>query len=370
MRATWQRVVPNLHYAATLLLAVLAVPAIQHLHLPTHLNWGAIVVFYWVTVGSRSLLYALVLCLLALPLRQSIGIFWARYRKEKLRLVFALLFLVALHRFLSFAIAMLLTVEALFVAELAERSNSEAGSFPRKALAVLASAAYMFLGASLVMIYNDIIVAARFPLSYDAFLNRVDTSILWGRSVSVIAHTMFTVLPARLLSFLDFSYFQMFPVVGAALLISAYHSWRRGMQFVGCCLTAYYLTLLVFYVWPTYGPYIFCSTHTAQFPHYLTSYIFQTAGMQNLPAISQHRSRSLASGYYIAFPSMHLGLPVIAMWFMRRWRFAFWFLAAYICIVAFTVVILEWHYALDIPGGIAVGALALAIMGCRTATGD
>jgi hypothetical protein len=38
--------------------------------------------------------------------------------------------------------------------------------------------------------------------------------------------------------------------------------------------------------------------------------------------------------------------------------------------VAFTVVILEWHYALDIPGGIAVGALALAIMGCKTATGD
>jgi len=308
-------------------------------------------------------LYAMVFCILALPLRQSVGLFWTRYRKEKVRIVFALVFLVLLHHLLPFTIAILLTANALFVVELAERSKSEAGSFHKKVISVFIPAAYMFVGVTLVMIYNDIIVASRFPLSYDAFLNRFDTSILWGRSVSSIAHTMFAILPAKLLSFLDFAYFQMFLVVGAALLISSYCSCKRGLQFVGACLTAYYLALLIFYIWPTYGPYIFCGTHAAQFPTYLTAYVFQTTGMPNLQAIAQHRSRYLASGYYIAFPSMHIGLPMIAMWYLRRWRIVFWLLAAYNCIVVFAIVILEWHYVLDIPGGIAVGALALAITG-------
>jgi PAP2 superfamily len=358
-----RKIVPNLHYAATVLLAVLAVPAIRHLGLTTHLNWRGIMLFYWVGLGPRSLLYAMAFCLLALPLRQSVGPLWARYTKEKLRFVFALLLLGVLNRLLAFPIAILLTANALMAVELAERSKADATSFRKKAVSVIVSAVYMLLGVTLVMIYNDIIVASRFPLSYDAILNQGDSRILWGQSVSAIAHRMFTVLPPKLLSFLDTAYFQMFLIVGATLLISAYHSRKRGLQFVGACLTAYYLTLLIFYFWPTYGPYIFCPTHAAQYPGYLTAYVFQTSGMPGLQAIAQHKTRYLASGYYIAFPSMHIGLPVIAMWFMRYWRPVFWLLAAYVCTVAFAVVILEWHYALDIPGGIAVGALALAITG-------
>jgi hypothetical protein len=77
---------------------------------------------------------------------------------------------------------------------------------------------------------------------------------------------MFAVLPPRLLSFLDFAYFQMFFVMGGTLFVSAYTSCKRGLQFAGACLTAYYLTLLIFYVWPTYGLYLYCSTHAAEFP--------------------------------------------------------------------------------------------------------
>ena len=368
MLATLRKIVPNLHYACTVLLAILAVPLIRHLHLPAHLDWRGNLVFYWVTLGSRSLLYAMVFCGLAFPLRQSVGLFLARYRREKLRILFALVFLVLLYRVLPFTTTILSAAKALFVIEFAERSKSQAGSFPRKAIAVFVPATYMFAGLTLVIIYNDIIVAGRFPLSYDAFLSRVDASILWGRSISSIAHAMCAILPVRLLTFLDFAYFQMFAVVGAGLLMSAYCSYRRGMQFVGACLTAYYLALLIFYVWPTYGPYVFCGTHAAQFPAYLTAYRFQTSGMQSLQTVSQHKSRYLASGYYISFPALHVGLPVIAMWFTRRWHTVFWLLAAYNCIVVFAIVILEWHYAIDLFGGAAVGALALAIVGWGAST--
>ena len=363
MLATLRKIVPNLHYACTALLAILAVPAIQHLHLPAHLDWRGNLVFYWVTLGSRSLLYAMVVCGLAFPLRESLGPFWARYRKEKLRILFALIFLVLLHRVLPFPTAILSAAKALFVIELAERRKSGAGSFSRKVMTVLVPAAYMFAGLTLVGIYNDIIVADRFPLSYDTFLNRVDSGILWGRSISSISHALWAILPARLLTFFDYAYFQMFAVVGAGLLMSAYGSYRRGMQFVGACLTAYDLALLIFYVWPTYGPYVFCGTHAAQFPAYLTAYSFQTSGMRSLQAVSQHKMRYLASGYYIAFPSLHIALPMITMWLMRRWRKVFWVLAVYNCIVVFAIVILEWHYAIDLVGGVAAGVLALAIVG-------
>jgi len=221
----------------------------------------------------------------------------------------------------------------------------------------------MFVGLIVMGIYNDIIVADRFPLSYDAFLSRVDTIILWGQSVSQISHAMWTLLPARWLSFLDFAYFQMFAVVGAGFLMSAYGSYRRGMQFVGACLTAYYLALLIFFLWPSYGPYVFCGTHAARFPAYLTAYSFQVSGLRSLQAVAQRKMPYLASGYYIAFPSMHIALPVITMWLLRHWPRIFWLLAAYNVIVVSAILILEWHYAIDLIGGIAVAALALAIVG-------
>jgi hypothetical protein len=305
----------------------------------------------------------MVFCGLAFPLRQSIGPFLARYRKDKRRILLALVFLALLLCTLPLKTAILYAARALFVIELGERSNSRAGSFFRKAMTVLVPAAYMFAGLIVMGIYNDIIVADRFPLSYDTFLSQVDAIILWGRSVSSISHAMWTILPPRFLTFLDFAYFQMFAVVGAGFLMSAYGSYRRGMQFVGACLTAYYLALLIFYVWPTYGPYVFCATHAARFPIYLTAYNFQASGLRSLQAVSQRKMQYLASGYYIAFPSMHIALPVIAMWLMRRWPKVFWLLAAYNVIVVVAVLILEWHYAIDLVGGIAVAVLALAIVG-------
>lgn len=322
-------------------------------------------VTYWVGFGSKSLLRALLFCILAFPLGQTLGRFCARYRKEKLRILLALGFVIVLTFVVQFTIAILLAVDALFLVELAERAKTEGNSLRRVVLSVLASAAYLSLGIVLVLVYNDIIVASRFPLSWDNALNQIDVRLFQGRSVSDIAHSLFAIMPAGFFRFLDFAYFQMFLVVGAALLISAFHSFRRGLQFAGACLTAYYLALLVFYFWPTYGPYIYCMGHATRYPPYLTSYVFQKPGIAGLQEIAQHRSRSLASGYYIAFPSLHIGLPVIAMWFLRRWRTVFWLLAGYNAVLACSLVVLEWHYVLDIPGGIAVAALALAMVGAE-----
>jgi len=320
-------------------------------------------VFFWVGLGPKSLLYAVLFCLLALPFRQTVVPFWKRYRKEKLRIVLAVLFLVALTFVLSFRVSVLLTIDALAIVELAERARDEHGHFRARALSIGVCAAYMFCGVIVVLVYNDIIATSRYPLSYDAALNLLDAALLGGKSVTGIASAAFAVLPEQVLRFLDAAYFQMFLLLGAALFLSAYQSLRRGLQFVGTCLTAYYLSLLIFYLWPTYGPYVYSPLRVAEFPSYLTTYAFQNAGMVGLEAIAQHRIWNLGSGFYIAFPSMHIGLPVIAMWFCRRLRPVFWVLAAYTCVAAVAVVVLEWHYALDVPGGVIVAALALIMAG-------
>jgi membrane-associated phospholipid phosphatase len=134
------------------------------------------------------------------------------------------------------------------------------------------------------------------------------------------------------------------------------------MQFVGACLTAYYIGLLIFYIWPTYGPYVYCQMHAAQFPTYLAAHSLQVGAMRSLQAVSQHKMRYLASGYYISFPSLHVGLPLIAMWLTRNWPKVFWILALYNCIVVASILTLEWHYAIDLVGGAAVGICALAMV--------
>jgi hypothetical protein len=363
MLTTLRQLVSKLHYACTGLLAVLAIPAIQRLRLPMHADWRGMLLVYSTGLGTRSVLCALLFCVLAFPFSQTLGSVWESYRKKKVRLLLLLVFLIiVLSSARQFAVGIPLAIGGLFLVELAERDKVQGSSFHKRMISVLGSAAYLFVGIVLVLIYNDIIVASRFPLSHDSALNNVDMRIFFGRSVSDIAHTWFRVAPDATLRFLDFAYFQMFTVVGAAFLISAYGSSERGLQFAGSCLTAYYIALLIFYLWPTYGPYMYCPGHAARYPRYLTSYVFQKGGIADLQAISQRQAWSVANLYFIAFPSLHIALPVIAMWFLRRWRVVFWLLVVYSAVVACAVVLLEWHYALDIPGGIAVAALALAVV--------
>lgn len=361
--STLQSLGSRLHFFSTAALALLAVPLIIHSRLPVRLHWGTMLVFFWVSLGSKSVPRALLFVLLAFPPRQTIGPFLARWRRQKIRIALALVFLAALSLMLQFAAALLLTIDALLVLELAERARADGQSFAAKAAGVLAVAAYLFLGISLVLVYNDIIMAARLPVSYDSALNHLDMRLLGGHSVSELAHRLYGTLPAWMLRFLDVAYFQMFLVVGGAFLIAAYQSPSRGLRFAGTCLTAYYVALLVFFVWPTYGPYLFCPGHLDRYPQYMTTYLFHQAGIAGLAAAQAHRMQALASGYYIAFPSLHIALPGIAMWYLRRWGVVFWLLLTYNVVIAAAIVVLEWHYALDLPGGIAVAVLAIVIVG-------
>jgi hypothetical protein len=222
----------------------------------------------------------------------------------------------------------------------------------------------LFAGFLLVFAYNDIVLSIRFFGATDAAFNAADKWMLHGGSVSGISHWAVRHFSVSAFQFLEFIYFGMFPQIGAALILSTFHGGqKRGLEFVGAILTAYYVSLFLFYVWPSQGPYYLCLNHFSQFPPELRTYAAQAGSLAASKALWNHaHAGSISTDYFIAFPCMHIAQPLIAMWFLRPWRRMVIALAAYDVLLLVAIVLLEWHYIVDILGGVLVAGLAIAMI--------
>ena len=65
------------------------------------------------------------------------------------------------------------------------------------------------------------------------------------------------------------------------------------------------------------------------------------------------------------FPSMHVAHAAIAMWFCRRWTRISKLLLIYNVVLVPVILLLEWHYLVDILGGILVAIAAKLITHVR-----
>jgi hypothetical protein len=222
---------------------------------------------------------------------------------------------------------------------------------------------YLFVGFLLVLAYNAIIVSARSNFAYDPTFNAIDKYLLHGFTVFELSHWALRTFPPSLFRFLEFVYYGMFPQIGAGMiLVGLYDGKHRALQFVGTILMAYYLTLGLFYLWPSHGPYYLCPMHFERFPSTLQTYFAQKFLLRDAIGLSNHRSiQRISSDYFIAFPCMHIAQPLIVMWFLRRWRRVTMALCIYDALLIVAILLLEWHYLVDIFGGVLVAAAAIAI---------
>jgi len=190
---------------------------------------------------------------------------------------------------------------------------------------------------------------------------------LHGMSVSDLCHWAVRRFPVSFFHFLEFVYFGMFPQIGAALILGAvYAGKKQALRFVGTILTAYYLALILFFLWPSQGPYYLCPTHFAEFPQSLKAYGAQKASLANCQALWNHlRILRISTDYYIAFPCMHIAQPLVVLWFLRKWKRMTAVLAAYDVLLVAAIVLLEWHYVVDILAGVVVAGLAIAAVDGR-----
>ena len=124
---------------------------------------------------------------------------------------------------------------------------------------------------------------------------------------------------------------------------------------------AYYISLLIYCLWPSQGPYAICPGHFARFPASSTRFYQQlTLDMAN--ALWAHKPPGEVEGYYISFPCMHITQPAITLWFLRPWRRLTLLLIVYDVLLAAAIILLEWHYFVDVLGGFAVAAAAIWVV--------
>jgi hypothetical protein len=218
---------------------------------------------------------------------------------------------------------------------------------------------YLAVGIDAALFFSSVIVTLRPCTEYDAALSHLDSLLLLGNSVvQMSAQCAPLYIPA------EYVYYSIGGTMGAAILfLCLAGDMRAAFRMSGAILTAYYLSLVIFFIFPAQGPFVAVSL-----PLNLITASIQRMSLANATFLYHHNGwLDPPRAYYVAFPSLHMAQPLIAAWFLRRWRVVSAILVAYCVLLAGAIVVLRWHYVVDIIGGLAVAALAIAIV---SATSD
>jgi membrane-associated phospholipid phosphatase len=125
------------------------------------------------------------------------------------------------------------------------------------------------------------------------------------------------------------------------------------------------LSLFVYICMPAIGPWIHPTLHREGagflFPTFGTQQmILQRANLLWSHTISPEVTRVDVTDAFVSFPSLHIAVPFIAIWFLRDYKRLFWVcLTVYVCLLVPSVVLLEWHYIVDVVGGLVTAVLAI-----------
>ena len=349
------------HYWFSAVLLLLLLPCLRRLNLPLNLDWAWFLFIQWLALGVLSIFLALLLYLIGFATRESLSPVVNRFRRNPLKIVFFMIYFFVLWWSAGWFKSLVLTIDTIIIIELRQELQ---GRFGQTLKAVFVPGLYLFVGLLLVSAYNDIIVSLRFFAAGDVALNNADKWLLHGWTVSQLSHWALQVLPFGFFRFLEFVYFGMFLQVGAAFILVAFYSGRKAsLRFVGAVLTAYYLSLTVFYLWPSHGPYYLCANHFSEFPRQLASYATQKKYLHDAQSLWHHIHLSqLSFDFFIAFPCMHITQPLIALWFLRQWRRIVVVLVLYDIFLVAAIVLLEWHYVVDVLAGVPLALLSIAMV--------
>jgi hypothetical protein len=329
----------KIHFCLTAVFAILLVPA----GIYTRLRIGPSLSSCWFLIAwaFQSIIWA------ALLYQFGITGSWIPYGRNYLRLVPAIVMGIAL-----VAIYGLAGAEFTIVGFAVVEFNYRGGDW-RKAANALLPWLYLAGGILVAQYYSSVIVTLRPCTEFDAILNRLDSLLLFGGSVVRLSSECVALYaPAEIV------YYSMGGVMGAAILFLCLVGDRRAaFQMGGAILLAYYMSLIVFYLVPAQGPFI-----TAGLPQQMLTAAIQHSSLGNATILYRHAGwLTPPLAYYVAFPSLHVAQPLIAGWFLRRWRAVSFIVFIYCGLLSAAILILRWHYLVDIIAGSAVACLAVSV---------
>ena len=329
--------------------------------LPLRIAFVDITSDYWGGTAFSAAFVAIGLAVIGLPIRQTLVPFLTRFRENKGRIVIALLLATWLIYLLGFWLGAIVTVDALGVAELLERRKQ----ILLDAIDIFVPALYLFLGLILVFSFNHALVGIRNPWTYDLFFQHLDR-VLFHVNVTDIAHWSLSHLPIWFFRLLEFTYYGLYGRLIAILVFAALlRSQQYAVKYVRTLLICYAIALVVYSVLPAKGPYSICPIHLSSYPRSLITFWTQEALVMRARMLWAHNITSAViavnpEDYYISLPSLHVALPIIAIWFARPWkRIALLMLVIYVLLLLPSVLLLEWHYLVDFLAGFATAFLAI-----------
>lgn len=340
---------------------LLTIPVFQIAKLPYEFDLRALTEAY-LRLPVGAVLVAIILAVLGFPIQSTFLPLFRRLWNQKSLIFFLALIAALLCWALGIAFGMVLLIEALAFAEFSQRCSAQLGE---KLLDVLVPGAYLYFGLLVVFAFNHAIVGIRYGGTEDHTLNQLD-GLLFHANVSNIAHWSFHHLPLAMFKWWDFIYFSIWSRFGASLLLVILcGSRKQGIQFVRNILICYSIALLVFAVVPAKGPYSICRIHAQDYPKCLGSYNTQAVLVSRMKELHEHSLREEVrevgvGDYFISFPSLHAALPIIGLWFLRRWKRVQRIAILFYCMLLPSLILLGWHYFVDIAGGWGVAGLSIA----------
>jgi len=358
-----QKVRQRVHWTISAALVLLLVAYLKMAHVPIQLNWTDFIFTYWIDIASSAIFVAALLYVLQHP--ETLKRCWHRYSSQPARFLIIGMLCAWLMWRLEVITGLRVTVVAIVVAEFFDVLKFELPRVSRSVRDVIFPAAYFFFGVVLVLTYNDLVLSVS-PVSYDETLLKIDRWLLAGSSVSELSRLASVTLPSFMFTVFDWLYLAMFNEIGAVLvLVTLVRGYKDGCRYVGTLLLAYYITLIVFYLYPTLSPYYLCPDHFSHLPATNAS-IIQRIFVARMTTLRSAFALNVEADYNIAFPCMHIALAVIAWWFCREWKRIAGVLFVYNVVLIPSILLLEWHYVVDVLGGIAVASLAIAITSVRS----
>ncbi len=332
----------NLHFYVTAAFCIFLAPAAYYAHLLPESSFSSTgpFLFSWL---FQSIIWAAVLYQFGVPAS------WAAYRHNSLRLLVAIPLGIGSIAYFGPMQGMEVAVVVFTLAEFYFRKGSW-----KRAADTLWPWLYLALGISVALFYSSIIVTFRPCTAYDAALSHLDSLVLFGGSVIRWSNAA-----ALLLIPAEYVYYSIGGVMGATLLFLCLAGDKRtAFRFSGAILIAYFMSLVIFCIFPAQGPFV-----DASLPQNLMTASIQHASLTNATILYHHVGWiNPPRAYYVAFPSMHLAQPSIAAWYLRRWRGVSCIVGAYCALLVVAIVILRWHYAVDILGGLVLAGLAVWVV--------
>lgn len=133
------------------------------------------------------------------------------------------------------------------------------------------------------------------------------------------------------------------------------------LRMFGCYVSA----LGMFVAWPAVGPCLYYPESFRSGYEATTTALWMSSSYIEFAAIRDHLQPITGFGYFVALPSLHTAMALLCQLSLRRSRILFWMFFPINALIIASTVVLGYHYALDVPAGIALVAIIFVFTGGR-----